>query len=48
MYFPDEPLNASDRLLISVPEPDLLIARPVASTQGRPRVLKFDIVLARG
>jgi len=48
MYFPDEPLNASDRLLISVPEPDLLIARPVASTQGRHRVLKFDIVLARG
>ena len=49
MYFPDEPLNASDRLLNAVLYPDLLIARQVLSENGSShRVLKFDIVLARG
>jgi len=48
MYFPGEPLNASDRLLMSVPEPDLLIARPVQHAHGQHRMLEFDIVLARG
>jgi protocatechuate 3,4-dioxygenase, beta subunit len=48
MYFPGEPLNASDRLLMSVPEPDLLIAKPVRHANGDHHVLQFDIVLARG
>lgn len=48
MYFPGEPLNACDRLLMSVAEPDLLVAKPVPSTPGHPRALKFDIILARG
>jgi protocatechuate 3,4-dioxygenase beta subunit len=48
MYFPGEPLNASDRLLMSVPEPDLLIAKPVWHANGDHHVLEFDIVLARG
>jgi protocatechuate 3,4-dioxygenase beta subunit len=49
MYFPDEPLNARDRLLNAALRPDLLIAKPVPSEDGcRHRVLKFDIVLARG
>jgi protocatechuate 3,4-dioxygenase beta subunit len=49
MYFPDEPLNVSDRLLNSALRPDLLIATPFASAD-RPdlRVLNFDIVLTRG
>jgi protocatechuate 3,4-dioxygenase, beta subunit len=49
MYFPDEPLNACDRLLNSALRPELLIATP-ASLQDRPRhrVLNFDIVLTRG
>jgi protocatechuate 3,4-dioxygenase, beta subunit len=48
MYFPGEPLNASDRLLMSVPEPDLLIAKPLWQGNGHHRMLEFDIVLARG
>ncbi|MBV9559097.1 MAG: protocatechuate 3,4-dioxygenase [Bradyrhizobium sp.] len=48
MYFPGEPLNASDRLLMSVANPDLLIAKPLPLTQDRFGVLQFDIVLARG
>jgi protocatechuate 3,4-dioxygenase beta subunit len=49
MYFPDEPLNACDRLLNAALRPDLLIATCV-SPQERPsrRRLKFDIVLSRG
>jgi protocatechuate 3,4-dioxygenase, beta subunit len=49
MYFPDETLNANDRLLTSALRPDLLIARPAASTQpSTHRALNFDIVLTRG
>jgi protocatechuate 3,4-dioxygenase, beta subunit len=49
MYFPDEPLNACDRLLGAALRPDLLIATPVSS-ENRPhhRMLNFDIVLTRG
>ena len=49
MYFPDEPLNASDRLLNSALRPDLLIATPVVPQEHvLHRVLNFDIVLNRG
>jgi protocatechuate 3,4-dioxygenase beta subunit len=48
MYFPGEPLNASDRLLMSVAEPDLLIAKPRPCADGQHGMLEFDIVLARG
>jgi protocatechuate 3,4-dioxygenase, beta subunit len=49
MYFPDEPLNASDRLLNAALRPDLLVARWVAPPRGTDvRILEFDIVLARG
>jgi protocatechuate 3,4-dioxygenase beta subunit len=49
MYFPDEPLNASDRLLNAAMRPDLLIAKPASSADGCDhRVLNFDIVLSRG
>ncbi|MET4256395.1 protocatechuate 3,4-dioxygenase beta subunit [Bradyrhizobium sp. S3.12.5] len=49
MYFPGEPLNACDRLLNAALRPDLLIAKPVPSTDASShRVLNFDIVLARG
>jgi protocatechuate 3,4-dioxygenase beta subunit len=49
MYFPEEPENASDRVLMSASRPELLIAALDASTDGLgPRTLKFDIVLARG
>jgi protocatechuate 3,4-dioxygenase beta subunit len=49
MYFPGEPLNASDRLLMSALCPDLLVAA-AASLEDGPghRVLHFDIVLTRG
>ena len=49
MYFPDEPLNACDRLLNAALRPDLLIATPVplGNRQHYP-VLNFDIVLTRG
>ena len=42
MYFPGEPLNACDRLLMSVGEPDLLIAKPLRHTHGHHQMLKFD------
>lgn len=49
MYFPDEPLNACDRLLNAALRPDLLIAKQVLSEGGCDhRMLKFDIVLAKG
>jgi protocatechuate 3,4-dioxygenase beta subunit len=48
MYFPNEPLNASDRLLNSALRPDLLIATVSPQDQNLHRVLKFDIVLSRG
>jgi protocatechuate 3,4-dioxygenase beta subunit len=49
MYFPGEPQNARDRLLMSAGRPELLIAAPAASTDSRDsRTLTFDIVLARG
>jgi protocatechuate 3,4-dioxygenase beta subunit len=49
MYFPGEPLNAGDRVLRSALHPDMLIAANLSPQQGLPhRVLKFDIVLARG
>jgi protocatechuate 3,4-dioxygenase beta subunit len=47
MYFPGEPLNASDRFLMSVAQPALLIARPLQHAGGR-SLLEFNIVLARG
>jgi protocatechuate 3,4-dioxygenase beta subunit len=48
MYFPGGPLNARDRLLTSVAEPNLLIAKPLQDARGHLPVLEFDIVLARG
>jgi len=49
MYFPGEPLNASDRFLTSASNPNLLIAKPLSrAADVRFSVLKFDIVLARG
>jgi protocatechuate 3,4-dioxygenase, beta subunit len=49
MYFPDEPLNACDRLLNAALRPDLLIATPASpNAPSGHRVLNFDIVLARG
>jgi protocatechuate 3,4-dioxygenase, beta subunit len=47
MYFPDEPLNASDRLLNAALRPDLLVATWLSPSAGS-RVLNFDIVLSRG
>jgi protocatechuate 3,4-dioxygenase, beta subunit len=49
MYFPDEPLNACDRLLNAALRPDLLVAARLSSQglQSR-RILNFDIVLSRG
>ncbi|HSP45250.1 MAG TPA: hypothetical protein VLO30_04605 [Chthoniobacterales bacterium] len=49
MYFPGEPLNASDRLLHAALRPDLLIAKPVPAEEGcGHRLLNFDIVLSTG
>jgi protocatechuate 3,4-dioxygenase, beta subunit len=49
MYFPDEPLNCSDRLLNSVLRPDLLIAAEVPRPDRiAHRHLKFDIILSQG
>lgn len=48
MYFPGEPLNVCDRLLMSVDEPNLLIAKPFRHARGHHHMLEFDIVLARG
>ena len=47
MYFPDEPLNASDRLLNAALRPDLLVATWLAPSADS-RVLNFDIILTRG
>ena len=49
MYFPREPLNGCDRLLMSALYPELLIAK-LASSEQPPEhlVLNFDIVLTRG
>ena len=43
MYFPAEPLNETDRFLLSSRKPSLLIAKTIESS-----VFQFDIVLARG
>jgi protocatechuate 3,4-dioxygenase beta subunit len=48
MYFPDEPLNAHDPLLLSANAPDLLVARPLGSRSRHNRTFVFDIVLMRG
>jgi protocatechuate 3,4-dioxygenase beta subunit len=49
MYFPDEPLNARDRLLNAALRPDLLVAMPASlQNQQDRRLLNFDIVLTRG
>jgi protocatechuate 3,4-dioxygenase beta subunit len=49
MYFPDEPLNARDRLLNAALRPDLLVATSLSpQDQAARRVLNFDIVLSRG
>jgi protocatechuate 3,4-dioxygenase, beta subunit len=49
MYFPDEPLNSCDRLLNSVPRPDLLIATHIQQLdRAAHRLMNFDIVLSRG
>lgn len=46
LYFPDEPLNASDPLLNSLPadRKATMIARPVGLS-GVERVLNFDVIL---
>jgi protocatechuate 3,4-dioxygenase beta subunit len=46
MYFPGEPLNASDRLLNSALRPDLLIAASLQD-QTSHSVLNADIVVSR-
>jgi hypothetical protein len=48
MYFPGEPLNASDPLLLSANNPELLVARPLESPDSSNRSFVFDIVLIRG
>jgi protocatechuate 3,4-dioxygenase beta subunit len=49
MYFPGEPLNASDRFLMSVTQPELLIATSAKRSRGqRSAVFTFDIILCRG
>ena len=49
MYFPGEPLNVTDRYLISASCPDMLIAKPLPRTMHAQHcVLKFDIILRRG
>jgi len=49
MYFPGEPLNASDRLLNAALRPDLLVATNLSPPDPRGRrVLNFDIVLSKG
>jgi protocatechuate 3,4-dioxygenase beta subunit len=49
MYFPGEPLNREDRFLLSLRQPDLLIARTVPSNSALvSQTLRFDIVLLRG
>jgi protocatechuate 3,4-dioxygenase, beta subunit len=49
MYFPGEPLNASDRALASANRPDLLIAKRLPQeANNRLPVFQFNIVLRRG
>jgi protocatechuate 3,4-dioxygenase beta subunit len=49
MYFPDEPLNARDRLLNAALRPDMLVAMPASlQNQQDRRLLNFDIVLTQG
>jgi protocatechuate 3,4-dioxygenase beta subunit len=48
MYFPGEPLNARDPLLLSANAPDLLVARPSATPLNANPAFVFDIVLIRG
>jgi len=49
MYFPDEPLNARDRLLNAALRPGLLVAMPASlQNQQDRRLLNFDIVLTQG
>jgi len=49
MYFPGEPLNASDRALRSASRSDLLIAKQLSlEASNRLPVFQFDIVLRRG
>jgi len=48
MYFPGEPLNAADPLLLSANEPNLLVARETTPPRACYRVFKFDVVLTRG
>jgi len=49
MYFPNDPLNTSDRFLMSAHQPDLLIAQNIPSENSSScHKLRFDIVLARG
>jgi hypothetical protein len=49
MYFPDEPLNIDDRVLLSSRRPDMLIALPLPSESDFGcRTMRFDIVLALG
>jgi protocatechuate 3,4-dioxygenase beta subunit len=47
MYFPGEPLNASDPVLSSARRPDLLVAEALPLHEGH-RAFGFDIVLAQG
>jgi protocatechuate 3,4-dioxygenase, beta subunit len=48
MYFPDEPLNARDPLLLSANAPGLLVARSLGSPDNSNRTFIFNIVLIRG
>jgi protocatechuate 3,4-dioxygenase, beta subunit len=48
MYFPGEPLNEADPLLLSANQPNLLVAQETPPLRASYRVFKFDIVLMRG
>jgi protocatechuate 3,4-dioxygenase, beta subunit len=48
MYFPDEPLNATDPLLLSANEPNLLVALDTTPIGASHRIFRFDVVLIRG
>jgi protocatechuate 3,4-dioxygenase, beta subunit len=44
MYFPGEPQNARDRLLMSAARPELLIAAPASAADSRgPRPAALDV-----
>ena len=47
MYFPGEPLNARDPVLLSARHSDLLVTHPLPLQDGH-RAFAFDIVLAQG